>query len=105
MRVSFGISWSVKSPWPAIRDFPTRTRTFTLVPLASSACSAVCPHPLLHLASVSGLVRHWSAGLLHGASLHQHSGQGERKTCPEEEVYCTCQGCVAPCAQEVLLGQ
>ena len=30
---------------------------------------------------------------------------GRGKTCPEEEVYCTCQGFVASCAQEVLQGQ
>src|SRR5262245_49930928 len=26
------MAWAVNSPWPAIRDFPTRTRTFILSP-------------------------------------------------------------------------
>src|SRR5215471_4052870 len=32
IRVSFLMAWAVNSPWPAIRDFPTRTRTFILSP-------------------------------------------------------------------------
>ena len=86
MRVSCVISCTVKSPWPAIRDFPTRTRTFTLSPLASRACPASLPpspHPL-------GLrLRHAAKFFFHnrlngGPVCHKVPDQNEKLLYPRE---------------------